>query len=88
MKLILSPRVHLISIFLIMSSTQSAYAYLDPGTASLILQGIVGAIGAGMVAISLYWRRFVGIFKNEVPDEASPTDHDGGVREGRLSKSD
>lgn len=76
------------SVFLIMSSTQSAYAYLDPGTASLILQGIVGAIGAGMVVISLYWRRFIGIFKNEIADEASPVEHDGGVREGGLSEND
>ena len=47
-----------------------AYAYLDPGTASLVLQGIVGAIGAGIVAIGIYWRKFVGLFRRTAPDEA------------------
>ena len=34
-----------------------AHAYLDPGTASMILQlAIGGAVGA-LVAVRLYWRR-------------------------------
>jgi hypothetical protein len=35
----------------------AAHAYIDPGTGSLLLQGILGAIAAGMVAISFYWQR-------------------------------
>lgn len=45
-----------------------AYAYLDPGTASLVLQGIIGAIGAGFFVLGGYWRKFIGFFKKEVPD--------------------
>ena len=41
-------------------STGTAHAYLDPGTASLILQGIVGAIGAGIVTMGFYWRKVTG----------------------------
>jgi hypothetical protein len=37
--------------------TQPAYAYLDPGTGSLLLQGIVGAIAASVTVISLYYSR-------------------------------
>lgn len=36
----------------------TAHAYIDPGTGSLLLQGILGAIAAGMVAVSFYWQRF------------------------------
>ena len=36
----------------------NAYAYLDPGTGSLILQAILGAIAAIGAYITLYWRKF------------------------------
>jgi hypothetical protein len=56
-------------------TTSSAHAYLDPGTASLILQGIVGAIGAGIVTIGLYWQKFTSLFKRkqDEPDQDSPS---------------
>ena len=41
---------------------QEAYAYLDPGTGSLLLQSlfaIVAIVGAG---ISLFWERVRGLF--------------------------
>ena len=61
-----------ITVSLIFAATpQPAFAYLDPGTASLILQGIVGAIGAGLVAVSMYGRRLLGFFKNEKSAAAS-----------------
>jgi hypothetical protein len=53
--------------------TESAHAYLDPGTASLVLQGIVGAVGAGLVAGGIYWRKFTGLFRKGSPDEAEST---------------
>ena len=34
-----------------------AWAYLDPGTGSIVLQGIIAAIATVSVSISLYWRR-------------------------------
>ncbi|MCE0723228.1 MULTISPECIES: hypothetical protein [Legionella] len=53
--------------FLLLNSSP-AYAYLDPGTGSVILQGIIGAITAGMVILRIYWHRllsFLGFRKNE-----------------------
>jgi hypothetical protein len=41
----------------LLTSTQDAYAYLDPGTASLILQGIIGGIAAGAAVVAAYWQR-------------------------------
>jgi len=34
-----------------------AYAYLDPGTGSIILQGVIGGIAAGAAVIGLYWQK-------------------------------
>ena len=34
-----------------------AYAYLDPGTGSTIMQAIVAALAAGAATISYYWRK-------------------------------
>jgi len=41
-----------------------AYAYLDPGTGSIILQAIIGFLAASATAISIYWHKFKSlIFK-------------------------
>lgn len=34
-----------------------AYAYLDPGTGSMILQGIIGGLAALAVILKVYWHR-------------------------------
>lgn len=50
--------ISFISLFLTISS---AHAYLDPGTGSIILQGIIGALAAIAVALKLYWHKFLKI---------------------------
>tara|TARA_B100000886_G_scaffold139388_1_gene94269 strand:- start:196 stop:423 length:228 start_codon:yes stop_codon:yes gene_type:complete len=35
-----------------------AYAYLDPGTGSIILQAIIGFLAASVTAVSIYWSKF------------------------------
>lgn len=37
--------------------TRDAYAYLDPGTASIILQGVIGGIAATLAVGAVYWQR-------------------------------
>lgn len=39
-----------------------AYAYLDPGTGSAIVQGVIAAIAALGVSLKLYWHRLVRFF--------------------------
>ena len=39
-----------------------AYGYLDPGTGSVILQGVLGAIAAIAVILKLYWHRLLRFF--------------------------
>ena len=53
----------LISMFFPME----AFAYLDPGTGSLLLQGVIAGAAAIGIAIKLYWNRilrFLGIRKH------------------------
>ena len=36
----------------------ASYAYLDPGTGSILLQAILGAIATGFMTISIWWQKF------------------------------
>lgn len=38
-------------------STTSAYAYLDPGTGSIILQAAIGGVVAGLTVVATYWQK-------------------------------
>ena len=39
-----------------------AYAYLDPGTGSIILQLLLGGVAGGIVIVKLYWARLKSFF--------------------------
>ena len=45
--------------------TSPAAAYIDPGTGSLIIQSIIGAIAAIAVTMKLYWHKFKVFFKKK-----------------------
>jgi hypothetical protein len=67
-----------IAIGAVLVSSDSAYAYLDPGTASLILQGIIGGIAAGLVVIKLYWQKlkqFIRLRRASNPPEGASARH-------------
>jgi hydrogenase-4 membrane subunit HyfE len=55
--------------------SQSAAAYLDPGSGSFLLQLIVGALLSGLFAIKLYFRKIKKyIFRNKKSDESNSTE--------------
>ncbi len=62
--------------------TEDAYAYIDPGTGSILLQGLIAAIAAGLVVIKLYWYE-VKMFlfgrgqKDNSPADNVPDEDDG-----------
>ena len=43
--------------------SKEAYAYIDPGTGSLILQGLIGTLIAGFFVIKKYWEQLKLFFK-------------------------
>ena len=55
-------------LFFIFSSSLSfpAYAYLDPGTGSIILQSILGAIAAGASYCAIYWNKIKNFFNKNL----------------------
>ncbi len=38
----------------------SAHAYIDPGTGSALIQGLIAVVAAIGVTVKLYWHRIVG----------------------------
>jgi len=50
------------SLALISIIYSPAHAYIDPGTGSLIIQGIIGAIAAIGVTLKLYWHKLKVLF--------------------------
>ena len=60
-----------VSILLIVFGFEdSALAYLDPGTGSMVLQLLLGGIAGAVVILKLYWRRFVGLFRGNAREES------------------
>ena len=50
----------------------NAFDYLDPGTGSAMLQGILGAVAAIAMVLKLYWHRLLrllGLRKDTVKKE-------------------
>lgn len=52
-----------------------AYAYLDPGTGSLILQAAIGTVAGALVALRIYWQKIKTFFTTKRTAE-STKDHD------------
>lgn len=44
--------------------TDTAYAYLDPGTGSILLQGLIAGIAGGLVVMRLYWAKVKSFFSS------------------------
>jgi hypothetical protein len=50
-----------------------AHAYIDPGTGSLVLQGLIASLAAAAVVIRGYWYRIKAFFRRDTkPDDPAP----------------
>lgn len=45
-----------------------SYAYLDPGTGSIILQGLIAGIAGAATVASLYWHKIKAFFSSSSRD--------------------
>jgi hypothetical protein len=57
--------VLILAFFVFFVFAKPAFAYIDPGSGTMILQGILLAFVAGWFAIKNYWLRILGLFKGE-----------------------
>lgn len=54
MKLFIAAQMFFVLPYIFVSS---AYAYIDPGTGSMIIQAVIAAVAAVSVSIGIFWRR-------------------------------
>lgn len=54
--------VSFFALLLIGAMSRTAYAYLDPGTGSMIIQILLGGIAGAAVVLKLYWHRLMALF--------------------------
>ena len=46
-----------------------AYAYLDPGTGSILIQGLIAAVATGLATAKFWWHRVKSFFTGGSQDE-------------------
>ena len=56
-----------ISVLLVglLSLPLEAYAYLDPGTGSILIQGLIAAVATGLATAKFWWHRVKSFFTGE-----------------------
>ena len=60
-----------------MALALSIFAYLDPGSGSMLVQLLVGGVAAAVVALKLYWYRLLVLLRLRKPEpELLPTEPD------------
>lgn len=51
-----------VALAVLISAGNSAHAYLDPGTGSIILQAIVATVASSLFVIKMYWYKLKSLF--------------------------
>ena len=59
-------------LYALLLVANSAHAYLDPGSGSMLLQLVLGGIAGLAVLIKLYWHRFLALLGIRKQDAVSP----------------
>ena len=56
----------IVVFIILLALSQSAVAYLDPGTGSLIFQLLIGSVVGILFAIRMYWARLKNLFNTRI----------------------
>ena len=68
-----SPTRHLTIALLVLGALFTfeipTYAYLDPGSGSMLLQVLLGGFAAAGVIAKLYWHRLTAVFRRNEPKQ-------------------
>ena len=65
-----------LSLLLLSLFPAQAQAYLDPGTGSIILQGIIAGIAVAWFTIKTYWYKLAALFGKKAPENLLEDDAD------------
>jgi len=59
-----------------------AYAYLDPGTGSMILQGLIAGVAVMSLTVKIYWYKFLSFFnKTDLNTEEQVSDEEEKIKD-------
>lgn len=53
----------IVAAVLVLLMARPAYAYLDPGTGSMLVQGLLAGVALASAAVAAFWTRIVQLFK-------------------------
>ena len=62
----------LLAIFLLLST--NAYAYLDPGTGSMILQSLIAIFVIAGSIVGIFWQKIKSMFSKSKEDKTDKTE--------------
>lgn len=57
------------AVALFLLSTSELHAYLDPGTGSILIQGLIAGIAAAALIVKTYWYRIKSLFAGDRPED-------------------
>ena len=63
------------ALILVALAPGAAQAYIDPGTGSFVLQGIIAAVLGAGVTLRIFWNRLRGRKTDPHDDDAERHDH-------------
>lgn len=58
-----------VALIPVLLTSDPAYAYLDPGTGSMVLQAIVAGFLGSLFAVKMYWAKIVAYFRKKDADQ-------------------
>ena len=65
--------ISLFAVFYSFVIADQVYAYLDPGSGSMMLQLLFGGIAGLVMILKLYWKSFTSLFRRKgTKNEAAP----------------
>lgn len=66
-------RIVILGAMFLVTLTRPSYAYVDPGSASIVITAVLGGIAALGYTVRLYWQRFKGLFKRDRRNQTQAT---------------
>ncbi len=67
-----TPATVLVLMLALLGYAPPSFAYLDPGTGSMIVSAIVGLIATVTLAIKTWWYRIRRFFRRAEPESTTP----------------
>jgi hypothetical protein len=61
-------------LLILASATTPAFAYLDPGAGSMLLQGMLAVVAGSVIALKQHWYRVASLLKRKSPRDQTTDD--------------